>query len=433
MRSRADRGRVALERALRAASVALLAWMLWTALRPRATVTGVDVAREATLPAALARWSTDSRVRSAHVLLDTAPGALRRDWLAALAHAGVAVGWSSSSAFPAVALEARPSGDPAGGARVLVAAPRNATIALSDNAGTLTDVHRGTTGAGVSFALPALDGPARAQFGVHGVAGAPRDSVLLRRVVVLGRAGWEAKFVVAALEERGWPVSARLSVAPTVDVAQGTIDLDTSRTAVVIALDSTAARDASRIMRFVRQGGGLILGADAARLAAFASIAPASQGARVRAATLAFASAAPRRALAFQALIPKRAGVIALETRDGRIVAAAQRAGVARVVQIGYDETWRWRMSGDESAPAAHRAWWSALAASVAYRGALPIAVRATDAAPLAHLVGALGAPVAVPIGSSPAERQGIRAWMAIGVMVMLLAEWASRRMRGQR
>ena len=51
---------------------------------------------------------------------------------------------------------------------------------------------------------------------------APRPiSTRLRSIVVVGGAGWEGKFIVAALEERGWPVIARFSVAPNVDVAQG--------------------------------------------------------------------------------------------------------------------------------------------------------------------------------------------------------------------
>ena len=40
----------------------------------------------------------------------------------------------------------------------------------------------------------------------------------LGAVVIIGRAGWEAKFVAAALEERGWSVRLRVSVAPGIVV-----------------------------------------------------------------------------------------------------------------------------------------------------------------------------------------------------------------------
>ena len=38
---------------------------------------------------------------------------------------------------------------------------------------------------------------------------------------------------------------------------------------------------------------------------------------------------------------------------------AARRAGAGRVVQLGYDETWRWRLAGSGDAPTAHRDYWS--------------------------------------------------------------------------
>ncbi|MDQ6830924.1 MAG: hypothetical protein M3081_18830, partial [Gemmatimonadota bacterium] len=141
---------------------------------------------------------------------------------------------------------------------------------------------------------------------------------------------------------------------------------------------------------------------------------------------------APRRALAFWALVPKRASAVPLEARDGHIAVAAQREGAGRVVQIGYEDTWRWRMSGDESAPAAHRAWWSALVSSAAYRAAIAIAAPSADAAPLAHLVAALGPPSALPNESKAPANPGIRAWLIVAAVMLLLAEWASRRMRGE-
>ena len=76
------------------------------------------------------------------------------------------------------------------------------------------------------------------------------------RVFVLGRVGWEAKFTIAALEEAGWEVDARLRLADTLFVTQGA-----SRTpvpgmhAAVVALDTVLGAAAAQLTRFVRAGG----------------------------------------------------------------------------------------------------------------------------------------------------------------------------------
>ena len=85
-----------------------------------------------------------------------------------------------------------------------------------------------------------------------------------RRVFVSGGAGWEAKFVIAALEERGWTVDADLFVGPDRDVRQGAAaPLDTARYSAVVLLDSTAAERARGVERFARAGGGVVLAGDA--------------------------------------------------------------------------------------------------------------------------------------------------------------------------
>src|SRR6185503_15174723 len=101
----------------------------------------------------------------------------------------------------------------------------------------------------------------------------PRDSVMLHKVLVIGDAGWESKFVVAALEEAGWKVDAFIRVAPTVDVTQGSAAvIDTARYSAVVALDGAASPYASRIIEFARTGGGVVLAPPAASLDAMAAL-----------------------------------------------------------------------------------------------------------------------------------------------------------------
>src|SRR5438034_1064430 len=82
------------------------------------------------------------------------------------------------------------------------------------------------------------------------VAAPVRDTLGLRRLLVLGQAQWETKFTIAALEERGWQVDAHIVVSPKGkgDVRQGDIGvIDTARYSAVLAVDTTAARYGARI------------------------------------------------------------------------------------------------------------------------------------------------------------------------------------------
>src|SRR5690606_22606590 len=132
-------------------------------------------------------------------------------------------------------------------------------------------------------------GAARASVGGSGASARAHDSLDLREVAVLGSAGWESKFVIAALEESGWKVSARLAVAPGIFVRQGSVQLDTAVTGVVVVLDSTAVRDVGALERFVRSGGGLVLAGDASHSEQFARLAAGRVGTRVPAASISFA------------------------------------------------------------------------------------------------------------------------------------------------
>jgi hypothetical protein len=432
MPSRRDLRR-SLERAVRAGALALLAWMIVRSLAPRDTAEVHERTDSQALEAALTAWTLAPEPTSVHVTAAFAPAAREREWLRALARAGVRVSWSGSS-IPATAIEVAERTDPAGGVRAYVAAAAGTRATLSDAVGLLDTLEITPYASALSLPVTAgaLDLLSRDQ---HARAAAP-DSILLRQVVVLGRAGWEGKFVMAALEERGWKVSSRLRVGPNVFVTQGTpLALDTAHTGAVIALDSSAASYAGAIAAFERSGGGVVLAGDAPLAAPLRALAPGRAGPRLAAATLSFASATPRRALGFFPIVAPASDAVPLESRDGRVIAAARRTGAGRVVQLGYDETWRWRLAGTGDAPAAHRDYWSAVVSAASYRATKPIesaAARAGDAAPLASLYADLGAPSA-PHAAPLHIGAGVRWWMFALLALLLLAEWGSRRLRGAR
>ena len=423
--------RLSLERAARVVALALLGWMIVRSAAPRASAEVHERTDSRALEAALAAWTVAPEPTSVHVTAAVAPAAREREWLRALARAGVGVSWSGGS-IPATAIEVAERSDPAGGVRAYVTAPAGTRAVLSDAVG-LLDTIEITPGAN-ALAFPVTAGALDLLSGEQRARAVAQDSILVRQVVVLGRAGWEGKFVIAALEERGWKVSSRLRVGPSVFVTQGTpLALDTAHTSAVIALDSSAAAYASAIVAFERNGGGVVLAGDAPFAASLRALAPGRAGPRMAAASLSFASATPRRALGFFPITDLASDAVPLESRDGRLIAAARRAGAGRVVQLGYDETWRWRLAGAGDAPAAHRAYWSAVVSAAAYRATAPIetaAARAGDSAPLASLYADLGAPGA-PHVAAARMGAGLRWWMFAFLALLLLAEWASRRLRG--
>ncbi len=311
----------------------------------------------------------------------------------------------------------------------MVAAPSGSTVHLADSLG-VVDSARVTAG-GVAFALPAWTGPVGVRAGDAGATAARAHAREPRRVVVLGRAGWEARFVATALEERGWDTEVRLGVAPGIAVTQGRpLPLDTARHAAVLVLDTLEARDAVAVVRFVAAGGGAVLGPGTAA-GALAALAPAREDPRVVPAHRAIADdARPRLARR-----PLRPGpdAVALEREAGTVVAAARRGGPGRVVQVSYEETWRWRLGGGDGAADAHRDWWADVVAAAAR---VPMAegppAAAHDPAPVAALTAALGPARGSAArgtgGPDPRRYVGALALLAFGC---LIAEWTSRRLRG--
>lgn len=431
MLSRAERVRRVGEHALRVIAMAAIATLLWRAIRPPAA-TGVDVVR-GDLQRALARWTlapaTDMRV-----VLDVAPDPRTRDWLRALERAGGSVRWSSSRPIGAAAVVAEPAAEPNGATRVRLASANGEAVSVADDAGAIDTLPRGGAR---ELELGAVAGAVRASGATFTATSDARDSVVLRPVLVLGAAGWESKFTIAALEERGWRVASRVRVAPNIDVTQGPLGaIDTARYAAVIVLDSTAASSSPEIARYARAGGGVILGGSSSRSGGFAGIVPGRASARVAGVAGAVASAAPRTGLGGFSVSSPGADAVVLESRDGVAMIAARRVDAGRVMQVGYDETWRWRMAGGDESAAAHREWWSRLVAAVAYAPLVPRGSGMTtiDETPLASLVDALG-PATPMDGRLVARTDNARvAWVLfILVAASLLAEWTSRRLRGAR
>jgi hypothetical protein len=264
-----------------------------------------------------------------------------------------------------------------------------------------------------------------------------RNSLSLRKVLVIGSAGWESKFVVAALEEEGWKVDTFIRVAPGVDVAQGSpAVIDTSRYSAVIALDGAASPYANRISEFARTGGGVVLTPQSASIDAFAPlragvVGRASAGARpiqapgsVTIATLPFSP------------MKLRGDAIPLERLTGSVTVAVRRIGGGRLLQLGHEDTWRWRMGGGEAAVRDHRIWWTGIVSSVAHAPTVSreIPAGSRDEAPRVGLVGAVGP------GTRPASMAGLPgnpsdwlAWLFVLLALGIIGEVTSRRTRGGR
>ena len=417
------------ETACRVAAFAILGWLLGDSVIP-STRRSVERASTADVAARLEAWTRAPATTALHASFTTVPDGWVIDWLAALRHSNHLVTWSGSP--PALMLAAEALPDPEGGVRVDVAAPSGANVIVSDGGSVVDSVRVNAWGA--SVLTPLAIGAITAQTAGQRAAAAPPDSARIRSVIVMGRAGWEGKFIVSALEERGWPVQARFSVAPNVDVAAASsLALDTSRVAAIVVVDTIVGAQGPLIEQFVRSGGGLVLAGSSGSLSSLRAIAPGGVGTRTRPVvrptdTLRLGSTG------FYPVASLNAGAVPLERRSDGVAVAARRVGSGRVLQVGYDDSWRWRMAGAPGSERAHREWWSRVMSSVAYVPSATAHTNASamDAAPLAHLVGRLGP--ARPDASGRGSRGPIdkRILLAL-IMTLLIVEWGSRRLRGFR
>ena len=427
MPSRAERRRVA-EWALRAALLVALAVALWLSMRPTRAMT----ASHSTSTSALARdfdaIIANASVSSVDLGLDAMPSTAERDLLVALRRAGTTVRWHGTPR--AMAIEGVRVREPDDRARILVTGLGSTPLALVDSAG-LLDTVRAKAGATIDVA--SIVGAVRAEQGRFAARTRVATGGARKAVLVLGRADWETRFVMSALSEAGWQVRARIPLAPNVAVRDdGLLPIDTSRYDAIVALDESAADMATAIAQFVVTGGGAVVGGNALAIAPFRALVPARAGDRVPGRILLADDSVRPRDLPLRPLLAMRSDGVMLERQPAGAALAARRAGMGRVLAMGYDESWRWRMLGGESGLAAHRRWWSGAVGSVAPER--PSASPAGgDAAPLASLVSALGPPSsAVPVASAP-RRNPLSLILLLLVAGCLLAETASRRFRGER
>jgi hypothetical protein len=385
------------EWALRVISLAVLVVILMRTWGPSSRSARTENAGQGSIAESLPRWSIAGPARI-HLALDSVLPHRQRDWLAAIERAGTNVTWNSTRITP-LALTLTRMPDPSGTYELAASAPLDSVIVVRDAVGVMDSVKAGVDG--IRTEIPGITNRAGVSVGGSNAWANAPDTMVLKRLLVEGAASWETKFTIAALAERGWKVDAVTHVAPGVDVREGSPVLpDTSRYAAVIAVDSTAALVSRGASSFVRSGGGLITLHDASMVG------------------------------------PRGATSIVLEHRsDGEV--RASRVGAGRVIRVGYKDLWRQRMSGDDTVSdpvAAHRAWLARAVASVAYAPRASVAVdSASDPAPFADMVDRLGARSGSADAASP-MRGEVPSSVLFGVLlVSLLLELASRRLRGAR
>ena len=382
------------------------------------------VARTRDLPGAL-RDATRRPVAALHIALDSLPGARDRAWARALRRAGTVVTWQAPPVITPLAVTADPAGTPDGGLAMRVIAPQGSRV--RDAAGDLWrivegDAIEGHAAAGTSLSVAASFGLATPPVFEH--------AANLQRVRVVSAESWAGRFVAEALRSDAWEVETDFTVtagaAPTgTRTTTAAARLDTTTHAAVVLVGRSAVAPAG-LAPFVRSGGGLVLLADAAAIPAVAALSPAAVGPILPATLGAFASLSPRRGLRAWRLRLNEAAVV-IERRGADVVVAARRVELGRVVAVGYDESWRWRMEGPDGSDAAHAAWWSALVASVTRTpGAW---VSDDDPAPWAAWHAALGAATPAPV--LPVLARLDDRWLLAVAILSFLTGWLSRRLRG--
>lgn len=420
------------EWALRLVLVAVLAIALWRSIRAVQRGTVTESVRASAADDALHRATTSERVGAVHVNVDGALSPMQRDWLVALAGAGVRVSWDGE--VPAMAVSVDRAREPVAPARLRLVADSGVSIVIVDSVGVIDSVRAVH---GVTLEIADAVGHVVARQGSFSASAPVPDRSERRDVLVLGRAGWESRFVLAALGEAGWHARGRLPVAPGVMVTDASLlPLDTSRYDVVIALDSTAADLATAIARFVAQGGGAIVAGSAIELGALRRVVPARAAARRPGRILLAGDTLTRADLPLRPLGVARSDAVALERQPAGLALTIRRAGDGRVAAVGYDESWRWRMEGGAAGAAAHREWWSRLAGLVAPEREVAGTVmsptnEAGDAAPRAALIAALGPPSRAALSSSSLSSSRFPLLLLVLAALALLAETASRRFRG--
>jgi hypothetical protein len=424
MRLPADR-REWLETLCRTGVFVMLAYLILQTLLPEKRATRETAVSDVPELASLTTIEAPARI---HFALKGMPGVVQRDWFRALRSAGSQLSWSGS--VQPIAIAAKPSVRPDRGYSINAYSAGTSLVKLADALSVVDSANVGTHFISASVAVGA--GKIGVSSGSDSASAALTDSVVLRPVLVIGKAGWETKFVLAALEEARWKTDALISIAPSVNATQGAYtSIDTAHYSAIVALDGFAASRSRDLVSFVRSGGGLILGADAARAQEFSALRvsgspPAAHQPVLMLDTISRASAP------FTALDIKP-NAVALEQRGGQIATAAMRVGFGRVAQLGYDETWRWRMQGSRQSLVDHRDWWSALISQVAYAPRISKTLSSDNRVPYASLVEIAGAPSPTPVVGKRLDAPTSQLIWIIVLSLLLIVEWTSRRLRGVR
>ncbi len=430
--------RTAIEWVLRVIGLVALVFLIWQAIHLlNEKISGR--AEGETVRESLVRWSTQETPHDIHAVLDSIPSPELRDWLASFPATQTAMSWEGVSLKPS-AVSVEPIADPRKAVRVWVAAPNEGQVAVSDSMGLIDSV--AITSGGAVLNLHHLDGPVTATIDGTAATAALRDSLKVKPVLILGIASWEGKFIMASLEEHGWKVDARFQVSPKGKgvVVQGPAEprIDTANYGTVIVLDSSAAKYAGALANFARnQGGGVIVTGYAAPLNAFQGIMPgnATMPSILSEEIAARDSSFARSVLKIAKITGLHSSAIPIEKRKDDVTVAAWVLGKGKVMQVGYLDTWKWRLGGIEQDPnAEYTLWWSRMVSGVTYAPRYDVqVVNEVEPTPMASLVGILGKPETKEAKAAGILNDPRLLPFLFGlVMAAFLLEWASRRLRGR-
>ena len=382
------------------------------------------------------------------VVMSVIPSPGVRGVLGGARRAGMPMRWWDSTGVRALALAA--NGTPMPQPSTLIAASATArdsvaplSLVVRDAGGVLDSVAGSAPLIGVRATQ--VSGVVRAQVQRRGTTMATAtvlasSKLAVRRVLFMGQPGWDAKFVIAALEESGWLVDGTLALSLTARARVGApSDLDTARYSAVVVIDSGVANE--RVLRrFVSQGGGAVIAGDALRDPELASLVPARIVGDRAVVAGSLLTDQPLRGLPAYRLRAERAAIVLAHEGTLAMVVASRRS-VGRLVASGYRATWHWRMEGRDGSMDAHRQWWNALVSAVAFApvttqvpsgDSAPGARWPGDAAPVADLVARVGEPSGELARPGEPRRAVVPLWLLFAIAVVaLLLEWLLRRLRG--
>lgn len=370
----------------------------------------------------LALWPPSTEEPEVHRTFRHAPSPVERDSLAALAANGTVVRWSGTVEPVAMEIDADPIRS---AVRLAVSAPAGAVIRAADELGPLDTAV--VNAGGAAFALHGVMSPLAVSAAGEELRAVVRRSSA-KTVAVFGPAGWEARFLMETLEATGAPVAARIRVGPQTYVTQGQpLPLDTVRHSVAVVLGAVDAATADQMRRFVRAGGGLVLASGAT---GWDDLSPGRFGRTVRP-PAALSLPGTREQLVTRPIVRLLPEATALadgtDGADALVRTAARRVGAGRVVQLAEEDTWRLALASDAGRTEHGRVWLTAIATAAPREIARPAVD--DNVAPRAALVAALG-PAANGIAAGVAvdwERV-----IAVLLLVMLVGEWAARRLGGK-